>query len=236
MCTITWLTKPSGYEIFFNRDEKRTRAAALKPSIFESGGIKAIYPVDPEGSGSWIFCNDRGFSAALLNFNIKLPDNKYKSRGQLITEMTTSTSIQESMDIIKDKNLREYRGFTLCLFPYNEEIGIFRWDGNKLYSMPQKQPIVSSSVRINEVKRSREILLNEMQKKGDNRAETHIKFHRSHLPGKSYLSTCMHREDAKTLSFSRIICSQQKMEFHYIEDSPCKNGKNTILTLPGKLY
>ena len=231
MCTITWIMENSGYKIYFNRDELRSRIHAEDPVLETRNGISAIYPVDPEGTGSWIFTNDRGLSGALLNYNIKLPFKNFLSRGTLITDICFKKSLLAMSDEITHKDLTFFRGFTLCLFESADEPYIYRWNGRKLLKLPSVQPIVSSSVKINKVKLNRSELFRKMISKTGDTNKTHRDFHSSHLPEKSFLSTCMHRADSETVSFSQIICNRKKVEFIYQGKSPCMKADKVRISL-----
>ena len=50
-----------------NRDERRSRPAALPPQVHDLGGRLAAFPVDPRGGGSWVGVNDVGIVVTLLN-------------------------------------------------------------------------------------------------------------------------------------------------------------------------
>ena len=67
MCTVTWCRTGVGYEIFFNRDERKTRKAARPPSIQRLHGTRYLAPADGDAGGSWIGANEFGVSLALLN-------------------------------------------------------------------------------------------------------------------------------------------------------------------------
>lgn len=67
MCTVSWIHEPDGYQLFCNRDEKRTRPAADPPRIHERDGVRWLAPVDPAGGGAWIGVNQTGVAVCLLN-------------------------------------------------------------------------------------------------------------------------------------------------------------------------
>ncbi|NIP92410.1 MAG: hypothetical protein GWO24_02620, partial [Akkermansiaceae bacterium] len=68
MCTLTWWRGTAGsYEVFFNRDEKRTRSIADPPRVHERDGVRFLAPLDPDGGGTWMLANDRGLLVCLLN-------------------------------------------------------------------------------------------------------------------------------------------------------------------------
>jgi len=221
----------NSYDLFFNRDELRSRSRAKKPEIYYKNGVSAIFPIDPDGSGTWIFINNKGVSAALLNFNIRLKVKNYKSRGTLLRDICFEDSINKMLKSIYKKNLENYRGFTLCLFEQNKPPGLYRWNGTNLAPLSESQPIISSSVKLEVVKINRKDLYRKMLNDRGNTRETHLSFHCSHSPEKSYLSTCMHREDAKTVSFSHIFCNRKKIVFNYKGKSPCTNEVTTEKTL-----
>jgi len=68
MCTVTWqpLTG-AGYEVVFSRDEQRSRALAEGPGYRTAGKLLIISPRDPQGGGTWIFANEKGYTGCILN-------------------------------------------------------------------------------------------------------------------------------------------------------------------------
>lgn len=70
MCTLTWWRGAAGegYEVFFNRDELKTRPPAKPPAAGERGGVRFLSPVDTQAGGTWIWANQFGVVMALLNW------------------------------------------------------------------------------------------------------------------------------------------------------------------------
>ena len=66
MCTLTYLLNDFGDELFFNRDEQRSRLPTIPPKFNQTRN--AIYPVDPQGEGTWLAVNQQGLTLALLNY------------------------------------------------------------------------------------------------------------------------------------------------------------------------
>ena len=64
MCTVSWLHEPGGYHLLCNRDEKRTRGAALGPRIQKSAGVRFVAPADADFGGTWIAVNEFGVSGS----------------------------------------------------------------------------------------------------------------------------------------------------------------------------
>ena len=54
MCTLSWIPGQDGYALCFNRDERRTRAAASPPGLLAREGVQFIAPLDGEAGGTWV--------------------------------------------------------------------------------------------------------------------------------------------------------------------------------------
>ena len=68
MCTVSWLHQPGGYHLLCNRDEKRTRSAALAPTVIETRRRAVTSRRSmPTCGGTWIAVNEFGVSVCLLN-------------------------------------------------------------------------------------------------------------------------------------------------------------------------
>jgi hypothetical protein len=59
--------EPTLLRVVVNRDERDSRPAAWPVRIAESGGVRAMLPVDPAGDGTWVAASDAGLVFALLN-------------------------------------------------------------------------------------------------------------------------------------------------------------------------
>ncbi len=230
MCTISWLLNNNGYEVFFNRDEQHSRPKAEAPSLHRD--INVIMPIDPQGKGSWTGSNLQGDTVCLLN-NYQAqanmdPQRIYTSRGQLIPEVLQLANLSSIENLLHSLNLDNFMPFILCVFPAdltatNNSPSIYQWDGYQLSRETAEQPIISSSVKIVEVTKSRKTLFDNIMQSGDNR-QNHLKYHLSHLPEKGYLSVCMHRDDAQTQSLSHILINDQ-IHFHYLDGALCENSE-----------
>ncbi|NUO80759.1 NRDE family protein [candidate division KSB1 bacterium] len=100
MCTVTWLQRHEGYEVFCNRDELKTRKPALPPRLAECNGVRYLAPIDNDGGGSWLGVNEFGVSLCLVNHypnangsahvhDKKIPPLR-EARGVLLDHQTTS--------------------------------------------------------------------------------------------------------------------------------------------------
>lgn len=222
MCTLTYLLNDNGYELFFNRDEQRSRVLATPPQYDE---IKeALYPIDPQGGGTWIAVNKRGLSLALLN-NYQaaesLTSTNYNSisRGQLILSLIAGEGSVTKQ--LKWMDLSVYQPFQLCIFSedlsiHNQEISCVKWDGIQLIDVSSDVdlPITSSSVDFIEVSQKRKDRFERLVD-GDEPLSTQLKDFHFSTEANGKHSVNMQREDAKTVSISHIsINSDRKKNSH----------------------
>ena len=63
MCTASWLQQDGGFQLLCNRDEKRTRVAAVAPAAEWIDGVRVLAPRDEQGGGAWV---ERPARAALI--------------------------------------------------------------------------------------------------------------------------------------------------------------------------
>ena len=248
MCTVSWLVDTDGYQLFFNRDEQRSRSRALAPQAFQKQDSKVLMPVDPDGGGSWISVNDHGLSLCLLNFyQGKMPEGVLKSRGQLLKSLSDLSTQSEIATELSKINLHQYAPFTLLTLALDQQPQGFQWDGKTLETLSIKSPMTSSSVAFDSVYTARHNNFALLGQAPD--ADQLLAFHQSHQPfnqtGKhslsdkyqreengltiqGELSVCMHRDDAKTVSFSHIQVTDEKATFSYLDGSPCANQITSI--------
>jgi hypothetical protein len=210
MCTLTYLLKDNGYELFFNRDEQRSRLLAEPPKINEEND--AIYPIDPVGGGTWIAVSKQGRSFALLN-NYQAPFNTHQniiSRGQLILSL-----LKIEGDVTKElqiMDLRTFQPFQLCIFPENlsiqhQSIYCVKWDGYQLIQVDIDVkidlPITSSGMNFVEVSQKRKCRFEHLVDQNEPLSAQLKDFHFSTEEHRKH-SVNMQRKDAKTVSISHI--------------------------------
>ena len=231
MCTLTYLLHDDGYELFFNRDEQRARSLAISPQI--NAQKNAIYPIDPQGRGTWIAVSKKGLSLALLN-NYQAPLKQSKnmiSRGQLILSLLDLEG--DIVEYLQRIDLGCYQPFQLCVFPEglslaNKKVMSVKWDGNRLFCTDTNLPITSSSVDFPEVLNKRTAQFIRLVDKHGPSVGQHKNYHLStDVNGKS--SVNMSREDAQTVSISHVSVGDNT-RFHYF-DNVSKEEYTTIFPL-----
>ena len=227
MCTASWLLENNGYQLFFNRDEKIGRTQAIPPRQFVAAdGTIFVMPVDPQGQGSWIAANEYGLTICLLNFyQGETPHGPLISRGQLLKKFAASTSAKTIITTLQTFSLHKFAPFTFVIFDgslnqHREYVRAVQWDGNNLTDSLPLPPLISSAAKADEVRDYRRQLFQQHQNSGDS-LQSLLAFHRSHNQEEGYLSPCMHRADAHTVSFTHIRVTEEEINIDYQPGAPC---------------
>lgn len=228
MCTATWFHGPQGLELYFNRDERRSRAPAEPPAVRTRGTLRFIAPLDGDFGGSWIAVSQRGLVLCLLNgyagADPPRPPDGFESRGFLVTTLIDAPTADEVERGLRLRPLVRYRSFALAVFDDRGPARLARWSAGRLSverELTGAEPLVSSSFDSQAVRESRVALFRDML--GDwrgPREALHLRYHASHLPRRGAYSPCMHRPDATTVSFSRIVVGASRIAFHYTPGAP----------------
>jgi len=228
MCTVSWLDRDGGYELLCNRDERRTRTPALSPRVRERRRVKFIAPTDGDHGGSWIGVNQFGLSLCLLNryeHGQQPPNDARISRGLLPIELMDSAASDEVHDRIVKGDLSRFEPFTLLVLEPQKKALLIGWTGReRLIEIDGEaaMPLISSSYDGAGVRESRKKCFERlMSGSGTASADLLFRFHASHEPARGPYSSCMHRDDAQTVSFSRIKVAAHKIQFLYHPLSPC---------------
>jgi hypothetical protein len=226
MCTVSWLHWPGGYDLFCNRDEKIDRPPAIAPRIHERGWVRFIAPVDPQSGGTWIGVNEFGVSVCLLNGTNEIDRAPaVRSRGLIVRDLIWADSARECALWLKQLDLSRVAPFIALLLQPENPATVGYWDGETLTvrSADCYMPLTSSSY---DPAGAREIRHNEFRSvtrsAGRTDASVLHAFHRSHGPGPSPYSVCMHRPDAETVSFSHIVVTPEEVRFSYSPAAPCR--------------
>lgn len=234
MCTVTWLRSNHGYQLFCNRDERNSRQPALGPRQSEQNGVKYIAPVDGDHGGSWIGVNEFGLSLCLLNrygdLEIKTKRN-FISRGLLLLALLESANVEQIQSRINELGLDRFRPFNLLALS-RQDSAFVEWTGSEysiVHDVDRLVPLTSTSLSEPGIAIARQqqfAALTATQTIDESLLDT---FHRGHLPDRGAYSVCMHRDDAATVSMSKIKLTQDEIVFEYESDSPCK--RNAVATV-----
>jgi hypothetical protein len=229
MCTVSWLHREDagGYELFCNRDERHTRLAALPPRVRELRGVRFIAPTDGDGGGTWVGVNEFGLTLCLLNRYQEVAPfqpSPRTSRGLLLLELMDAASPEAALGRLPDLRLARFQPFTLVAVAARGPALRAIWDGRACTTARDAAPpLTSSSFETPRVIAAREDYFKHLAvASGGTDPLLLRKFHASHFPAAGAYSACLHRADARTVSFSHITVAAEEVKFSYHPDAPCK--------------
>lgn len=234
MCTVSWLSRPDGYTLCFNRDERFTRAPALPPALRSAGEMPYLAPLDGDHGGSWLAANGAGLTVGLLNRYTAAPPRPLahpRSRGLLVLDLIGAETAADALARLDRLSLAETAPFTLLLVEPAHPVRVLDWDGERLETANHAIGGLirtSSSVTEPEVARAR---ITTFAEAGPLTVERLTELHRSHLPERGKRSICMHRDDAETRSFSRVTVTPESVTLLHLPDAPCRATALPLLTL-----
>jgi len=227
VCTLTWWSGRDGYEVFFNRDELRTRPEALPPAIDGADGVRFVAPIDRPSGGTWLLANEAGLTLAILNLYEKelpeLPGAVFRSRGLLLMGLASCRRLEEVAERLHAEAVAQCNAFTLLGFDLGGIDGalrIWRWQHDReRITGPDDQPempVCSSSFSAERVIAARKRIFATMKSEGEPGPEWLNRFHHFDNAGSPSAETVlMRRDDARTLSISRVQVGGASVRFDY---------------------
>jgi hypothetical protein len=236
VCTLTWLRREDGYELFFSRDESLQRLPAHAPTRTRRNGVEILAPRDADAGGTWLAVNAWGLTLGLLNGPADGPQPPAPvSRGLLVSDLADAREADEVARRLAGRDLARHRPFELAALQPAAPLLRAVWDGRRLELSTLEdaaQPLCSSSLDPLGAGASRRALLERLRSEaGGLSEELLLGFHASHEPEPGGPSPCMHRDDAATVSFGRTRVTAGAVELGYSPAAPCARLPLTWLGL-----
>lgn len=258
MCTASWFFTDDGYELFFNRDELRTRLPATPPAQHRLDGIEALLPTDTDAGGTWIAVNRYGVSVALLNRYQDSADpgsaDRRRSRGLLVRDLASERSAEAVLHRVQGLELSIYAPFTLLVLEPGSRNRVSTggrassrragssgsdsratrvfWTGQRLSSpATPTAPLASSGHDPRGVPATRLQLWHGAFRQAPVDGPGLLDFHRCHRPDRGAHSPCMHRPDARTVSLTRVRVDGDRVSMAYAPGPPCEHALTEPVTL-----
>lgn len=227
MCTVTFIPGRKGYRLGMNRDEKLTRPAGLPPQPITESGRTFLAPTEPSG-GTWIGLNDHGVCLALINWYSvnRHATGKTVSRGRIIPSVWRAADSDAVAAILAKLPLKRTNPFRLIgVFPASRTIIEWRWDLKRLTRVPhpwRARQWISSGFDEPAAQRIRgRTFTAARRQKTFGSLDWLRRLHRSHAPNAGPFSTCMHRADAATVSYTEVSTTPRAGVLRYCAGAPC---------------
>lgn len=238
MCTVTVVPGDGMVRLACNRDESHSRVTALPPRVQRFGDCQAILPIDPVSAGTWVAVNDAGLAMTLLNVNREYrparSDRCPQSRGMIIPRLLRHDSLSSATRAALDLDPTRFAPFRLVLADRRDLAEIYS-DGKGLWlSWRLEGPhfFTSSGLGDEMVDGVRRDLFHEhFHQPGDWLARQEA-FHRHRWPDQPQLSVCMHREDARTVSYTLVTIEPDRVMLTYHPNAPDRMADRITLSLP----
>lgn len=203
MCTLTWKAREEGgYDLFFNRDERLSRASEAPPAIGRGPrGMRFAAPRDGDSGGTWLMLNEAGLVLALLNdYPRGVVETGRRSRGELPLVGVDCTGAAEVQARLRSVRVEEYAPFHLVALDASGAGAHWRWDGRALHETGAPEFLTSSSFEPDAVRARRTALY-----AARTEAWAGERFHWEHDQRDGAGAILMRRSDACT----RSVCAVQ---------------------------
>lgn len=217
-----------------NRDEKLTRPIGLPPKLKQVNGRVVMSPSEP-GGGTWIAVNDHGATLALINwYSITTRvGGKTVSRGEVINPMSAAISPDPADAALRGLPLNQINPFRLIgIYPATGEIVEWGWNSNQLVRKHHRwntQQWISSGFDEPTAQRVRgRTFQRALRQHSAGSLDWLRRLHRSHSPKAGPFSTCMHRADAATVSYTEVVVSSRRATIRYHLGTPCQDCEPAI--------
>jgi uncharacterized protein with NRDE domain len=219
MCTLSIIPLridgQLGMRVVVNRDESHDRPQAVPPrwrSLDHTPELRAIWPTDPQAGGTWVGASERGLVLCLLNRNLEpaplLPANMV-SRGAIIPRVIDAGTADEAIARVEELALSAFAPFRLVAAHVGASGVTVRsatWNLEDLeLDSSHVAPVCFASSGLGDSKVSRRVeLFRELLADDGPTREAQDRFHAHVWPARRELSVMMHREDARTVSVTRV--------------------------------
>lgn len=224
MCTVTWWKRSTEFDFFFNRDESRSRLPGVEPVVSSVQGVRLVAPKDGAAGGTWIFGNEYGLVAGILNRYdvddaVASRSGTRISRGLLLLSLAASKSVEALDQRLRGMDLSPYRHFLIVGLDLHCPARQWNWNGRFLEvtgDVEKRLPVTTSSFDPEEVMQTRkELFATVMGAAQRPSVDLFRRFHETEIEGRPEYSVCMEREDAITVSFSHLTVTRDEVRFRY---------------------
>lgn len=238
MCTVTLIARRHGYVLGMNRDEQLTRVMALPPARHRLGRRETLFPSEPD-AGTWIGVNDAGATLALINWYAVTAcvAGQTVSRGEIVKLALPSDSSALVDAALAESPLTRVNPFRLIgVFPAQQAVVEWRWNLKRLDRLDhawQTNTWISSGFDEPGAQQARGKTFDGALRQTSAGSCGWLRhLHRSHVPERSPYSTCMHRADAATVSYTEVTVSRRMATMRYTPGAPCCTAPRPAVRLP----
>ena len=226
MCTVSIVPHDEGFRLLCNRDEALSRPLAIPPKWHAVRSGTAVYPIDPQGGGTWIGVNNNGVAVALLNrqdargVGTSRPstDGLVRSRGEIAVALLGAGSLGDARVHLARLDAASYPPFLALVVSFDRLLCV-RGDGAHVTveEQPLLEPVVftSSSLGDARVEHVRVPLFRSLVVNSRHPWAGQRTFHDHQWCGRPDVSVRMRRFDACTVSRTRVDVRGSRVSLDY---------------------
>jgi hypothetical protein len=231
VCTVSWVWRPeaTGYDLYFNRDERRTRGPEAGPERWQQDKVTILAPSDGDHGGTWLAVNDHGLTVCLLNGYVESrgpTPEAWRSRGLLVRELADAKDAATVTARLSRDDLAMYPPFVVLALGPRAPAQLARWDGLEVTverDADHARPLASSGHDQAVAQRARAARYAELRAEhGREDGALLERFLSDHGQGPSAFTPCMHREDSETRSQCRVMVRGDVVELVHVPGAPCR--------------
>ena len=238
MCSVTFWPRRRGFVLGMNRDEQRSRVAGQPPARFILGERTVVHPREPAG-GTWISVNDHGVCFALVNWYAipaRAPLHTV-SRGEVVLAVRACGTGAEAEDQVAALPLPRMNPFRLVgFFEAEQRVVEWRWDGREraaIHHPWSARQWLSSGFDEPTAQRRRSAAYQRALSEPDTGSTEWLRrLHGSHEPDRGPFSTCMHRSDAATVSYTEVEVGEAEVVMRHCNGPLCVGGPLEQIAAP----
>jgi Transport and Golgi organisation 2 len=220
MCTVSIVTTAGGFRCIFNRDERLSRSIAHAPIGRRLGERCAVFPVDPDGGGSWIGANDAGLVAMLLNRTAhparSLPAPRF-SRGTIVLGLLEHSTADAACGALSRLAPERFGAFSVLVVQDRCARVITSDDLTERTDIVLVRPVMltTSSLGDELVIEPRQSLFEQLVLRRSDWIAGQEVFHRHQWAERPEVSVVMRRPDAATVSRTTIDVDRRGARMQY---------------------
>jgi hypothetical protein len=228
MCTVSIVATDALVRIVVNRDERLTRTAAQPPVVRQERGLRALFPIDPDGGGTWTGVNEAGLAIALLNrreSGPRLSSVMPTSRGAIARAILLhAESLDEAIGLVSRLEVDEHAAYRLVMVQ-DRDLAVVSGGGGdtpfvrrRVLSLPEV--FSSSSLGDSLVEAPRRRLFFDCLHRFRDPILGQWAFHRHSWRDRGAISVVMRRPDARTVSRTQVDLRGNEFRVDYEEIAP----------------
>lgn len=223
MCTVSVVPHDLGVRLLSNRDERRSRIPGIPPNVHALPGQRALFPVDPQGGGTWVGVNESGLIVALLNLRppvARRTSAPRRSRGQIVLELLRCTSAHQAMTTAAALDAERFDAFRAVVVQKGDLVVATSTGEGSVSSTWQRfeAPVMFTSSSLGDavVEPPRRRLFERMVLQNPvDWLEGQARFHDHQWEHQPEISVRMEREDALTVSRTQVDVTNRTCQLMY---------------------